>query len=114
MPLNRLDARQLAPLASLFGRLADPTRLRVLLALADGDGRSISELVAAAGVSRTIVNRHLGELARMQLVIATQGGSGRSFRLHPIVRSADGTLNLGRGARITGRPSRPGFTYRRG
>ena len=105
MPENELDARQLAPRAHLFQRLSDPTRLRVLFALADGGALSGSDLAMATGASPTAVGRHLGELARMGLVRATREGSGESFRLHPIVRSPDGMLNLGRGVRIAVRPS---------
>ena len=107
MLVNELDARQLAPLASLFHRLSEPTRLRVLCALADGHELSMSDLAIAAGVSRATVSRHLSELARMGLVSATRAGISKSFRLHPIVRSADGMLNLGRGVRVAIRP-KPG------
>lgn len=104
MTANEFDAARLAPLGVLFQRLSDPTRLSILLALADGGELSCGDLALAMGVSRTTVGRHLSELARMGLVIATGEGLSESFRLHPIVRSADGTLNLGRGVRVAPRP----------
>jgi len=103
MQVNEWDARQLAPRVHLFQRLSDPTRLRVLFALAEGGELSISDLAIPAGMSRSTVSRHLSELARMGLVRATREGSGKSFQLHPIVRSADGMLNFGRGVRVAAR-----------
>ena len=99
--LNRADAN-VARLSSVFQQLADPTRMRVFCALVVVDGaQSIDGLAAAVGVSRTTVNRHLAELARMGLVTAERRRRlNKQFALHPIVRSPDGLLNLGRGVRI--------------
>jgi DNA-binding transcriptional ArsR family regulator len=105
MNASEMEARQVAPRVFLFQRLSDPTRLRVLLALADGGELSISDLAIPIGISPSTVSRHLHELARMGLVRATREGSSKSFRLHPMVWSANGMLNLGRGVRVAVHPN---------
>jgi DNA-binding transcriptional ArsR family regulator len=100
MQIGRSAGRELAPLAGLFERLSNPTRLRLLCALADGRAHSLGGLAGAAGVTRPTVSRHLGELARIGLVTEERSGPDKRFALHPLVRRGDGLLNLGRGVRI--------------
>lgn len=69
MPIDA-DARMpTAQAARLFGLLGDETRLRVLLALANGDeGVPVGGLAKALGLSRTALNHQL-QLLRMAGVV---------------------------------------------
>jgi len=54
-------------MAELFGLLGDPTRMRVLTALASGE-LCVSDLAAATGVNRTTVSHQLRVLRSHRLV----------------------------------------------
>jgi ArsR family transcriptional regulator, cadmium/lead-responsive transcriptional repressor len=53
---------------SLFRCLGDPTRLLVLKNLADGDERTVGQLVELTGQERTNVSHHLAQLRACDLV----------------------------------------------
>lgn len=59
--------------AKLFRGFADPSRLAILEALRDGP-RTVSELVAATGLSQSNTSNHLACLRDCGLVAATQRG----------------------------------------
>jgi DNA-binding transcriptional ArsR family regulator len=70
-----------ADLASVGALLADPSRARVLLALADGRELPASMLAAEAGVSASTASEHLGRLLDGGLVAVTRRGRYRYYRL---------------------------------
>lgn len=67
-----------APVASLF---ADTSRVRVLMALADGRALPASLLAAEAGLSPQGVSAHLAKLRAAGLVDVEKSGRNRYYRL---------------------------------
>jgi len=70
-----------ADLASVGALLAEPARVRVLLALADGRELPASTLAAEAGVSASTASEHLSRLLDGGLVTVTKRGRFRYYRL---------------------------------
>ncbi|WIY01703.1 metalloregulator ArsR/SmtB family transcription factor [Amycolatopsis mongoliensis] len=68
----------IARTAALF---ADPARVRVLLALADGRALAASVLAAEARLSAQGVSAHLAKLRAAGLVVAEKSGRHRFYRL---------------------------------
>ncbi|MET8851913.1 metalloregulator ArsR/SmtB family transcription factor [Amycolatopsis sp. NPDC004625] len=68
----------IARTATLF---ADPARVRVLLALADGRALAASVLAAEARLSAPGVSAHLAKLREAGLVVAEKSGRHRFYRL---------------------------------
>lgn len=68
----------IARTAALF---ADPARVRVLLALADGRALAASVLAAEARLSAPGVSAHLAKLRAAGLVVAEKSGRHRFYRL---------------------------------
>ena len=66
---NDLPARDLARLSSLFNALGDPTRLRLVLALRQGE-MCVCDLAALLGVSESAVSHQLRRLRDLALVRA--------------------------------------------
>jgi len=62
-----IDDRTAARLAETFKALSDPTRVRVISALLDGEV-CVHELAAAVGVSQSAMSHQLATLREMQLV----------------------------------------------
>lgn len=60
-------ARTIAGLAGLFGALADPTRLRLVAALAEGE-LCVCDLAASLGLSQSAVSHQLRLLRQLALV----------------------------------------------
>ncbi|GAB3213626.1 ArsR/SmtB family transcription factor [Marinactinospora thermotolerans] len=63
--------------AEVFRLLADATRIRIILALREGE-RSVNELAEAVGKSPTTVSQHLAKL-RWGRVVATRQDGTRVF-----------------------------------
>jgi DNA-binding transcriptional ArsR family regulator len=63
----------LALVASCFGALSDPTRLKILRALKDGD-KTVHELVRLFEWTQPNISRHLSILAQAGLVKKTKEG----------------------------------------
>lgn len=61
--------------------LSDPTRCRVLLALADGRTLSASALAGEAGVAPSTASEHLGKLLDADLLTVEVRGRHRYYRL---------------------------------
>ncbi|OLT24105.1 ArsR family transcriptional regulator [Actinomadura sp. CNU-125] len=85
-----------APAVALFRSLADPSRLAILLRLAEGEARVV-ELVAAVGLAQSTVSAHLACLRDCGLVDSRP--EGRSTRYHlarpellDLLASAEGLL----------------------
>jgi DNA-binding transcriptional ArsR family regulator len=57
--------------AEIFSMLADPTRIRIVLALGDTE-RSVNDLAAGVDRSATSVSQHLAKLRLARLVTTRQ------------------------------------------
>jgi DNA-binding transcriptional ArsR family regulator len=68
------------PLAERLRLLADPTRLRILNALRDGEP-SVVEIVTAVGASQPNVSRHLALLLRAGIVARRPQGREVRYRV---------------------------------
>lgn len=64
----------------VFTLLADPTRVRIILALRDGE-RSVGRLAELVGRSPTAVSQHLAKLRWGRLVQTRQDGTRMYYRL---------------------------------
>jgi len=71
---------------AVFRLLADPSRLRLLRALAQ-DRFNVSELTAILGLAQSGVSRHLGLLKEAQLVVEERHAGFVFFRLADAARS---------------------------
>ncbi len=60
--------------AEVFALLADPTRIRIILALRDGE-RAVNQLAEAVGKSPTAVSQHLAKLRLGRIVRTRQDGT---------------------------------------
>lgn len=69
-----------AELADIFGLLADPGRLKVLVALLDGE-MCVCDLAAVAGSSESAVSHHLRLLRAHRVVYARRAGRMAYYRL---------------------------------
>ncbi|HSH58140.1 MAG TPA: metalloregulator ArsR/SmtB family transcription factor [Acidimicrobiales bacterium] len=67
-------------LARVFAGISDPTRLRILLVLLDGE-RNVSELVALVGSSQGRVSTHLSCLRWCGFVTSEQRGKYVYYRV---------------------------------
>jgi DNA-binding transcriptional ArsR family regulator len=69
---------------SLYGCLAEGTRLTVLKRLAEAGPASVSDLVEATGKEQSNVSHHLRQLRECGLVVGEPDGRRRLYRLaHP-------------------------------
>ena len=68
-----LDEQTAARLAELFRALSDPSRVRILSALARGE-LHVGALAQAVGLSESAVSHHLRGLRQMRLVRARKEG----------------------------------------
>ncbi|MDP8970313.1 MAG: metalloregulator ArsR/SmtB family transcription factor [Actinomycetota bacterium] len=81
MAIRTLEAGEAAATAKLFRGLADPTRLRILLALVDGEQRVV-DLVNALGTTvQSNVSAHLACLRDCGLVASRPQGRQVFYRL---------------------------------
>ena len=67
---------------SVFQTLADPTRLRIVEALAGGE-QAVGELVRAVDIDQSGVSRHLRILAEAGFVQVRAQGQRRLYALQP-------------------------------
>ena len=79
-PTSETSPVALDDLDALFKGFADPTRLRVLNALAAGE-LCVCDLVELLGLAQPAVSRHLAYLRRMRLVEATRDWKFAHYRL---------------------------------
>ncbi|WP_227978909.1 ArsR/SmtB family transcription factor [Nocardia spumae] len=80
-----IDRVHLEAATSAFAMLADPTRLHILLLLAEGEA-DVTALIEACGASRTAVSQHLAKLRFTGMVETRRDGR------HVIYRIRDGHL----------------------
>ncbi|PRX97958.1 ArsR/SmtB family transcription factor [Allonocardiopsis opalescens] len=66
--------------AEVFRMLADPTRIRIILALREGE-QSVGGLAEVVGKSATTVSQHLAKLRWGRVVAARQDGTRVYYRL---------------------------------
>lgn len=64
----------------VFALLADSTRARIVLALADGE-LSVGDIAVVVGKSQTAVSQHLAKLRMSRIVIARQDGTRVYYHL---------------------------------
>jgi DNA-binding transcriptional ArsR family regulator len=67
---------------SSFQTLADPTRLRIVEALADGE-QAVGDLVRTVDIDQSGVSRHLRILAEAGFVAMRPDGARRLYSLRP-------------------------------
>jgi ArsR family transcriptional regulator, cadmium/lead-responsive transcriptional repressor len=82
--------------AKLYRGLADPSRLAILEALRGGE-KTVSELVAATGLSQPNASAHLACLKGCGLVVSRQEGRFAHYRiaderLEAVFRAVEGVL----------------------
>lgn len=82
---------QLDELDALFKGFADPTRLRILNALAAGE-LCVCDLVELLALPQPAVSRHLAYLRRMGLVVATREWKFAHYRLAEPANAVHGNL----------------------
>ncbi|NLG27720.1 MAG: helix-turn-helix transcriptional regulator [Chloroflexi bacterium] len=71
--LQALDADRAARLAEIFGALGDPTRLRLISALAEHD-LCVGDLAGLLGMSLSAVSHQLALLWRLRVVRRRRAG----------------------------------------
>lgn len=73
-PAARDDEQEVTIAAEVFGLLAEPTRIRIILALQAGE-LSVGALAQAVAKSPTVVSQHLAKLRWGQIVRARHDGN---------------------------------------
>ncbi len=71
--LDQINEREAADLAELFKAMGDPSRVRILAALSEGE-RKVGEIAAQASLSESATSHHLRGLRYMRLVRARKEG----------------------------------------
>jgi DNA-binding transcriptional ArsR family regulator len=69
--------------SDVFNAVAEPRRREIIALLADGQSRSVGELVDALKLSQPAVSKHLGVLRTVGLVTVAQQGKERFYSLNP-------------------------------
>lgn len=67
----------------LLGALSEPTRLRTLEMLWDGDEHCVCELVERLGVTQSRMSRHLGRLKSAGLLVDRRDAQWVRYRRRP-------------------------------
>ncbi|MCC7034145.1 MAG: winged helix-turn-helix transcriptional regulator [Acidobacteria bacterium] len=75
--------RDLDALTTVYGALADPTRLRILSLLTDGEV-CVCDIHASLAVPQPTASRHLAYLRRTGLVSARRSGVWMHYSLAPL------------------------------
>jgi DNA-binding transcriptional ArsR family regulator len=70
---SALDERTAAQVAELFRAFSDPSRVRLIAALADCE-LNVSALAEVVGISESAVSHHMRGLRQMRLVRARKDG----------------------------------------
>jgi ArsR family transcriptional regulator len=88
--------------AARFRALSDPSRLRLLNLLMQGE-RSVQELVDESGLTQTNVSRHLGLLRREGVVARSREGNRALYRIaDPSIEKLCNIVCGGLSERLTG------------
>lgn len=96
MTIGRLERPPTATAAALFRGLADPTRLRVVLALEAGE-RRVVDLVGELGMAQATISAHLACLGDCGLVVGRPQGRQTFYalalpQLHRLLVAAEEVL----------------------
>jgi DNA-binding transcriptional ArsR family regulator len=75
-----LDSEYVELAVEVFAMLADATRVRLILALRDGE-RSVNDLSEAVGKSQASVSQHLAKMRLARMVSTRQAGTRVYYRL---------------------------------
>lgn len=75
-----VDSTYVELAAEVFSLLADATRIRIILALRDGE-LPVNEIAETVGKSPTAVSQHLAKLRIARMVIARRQGNRIFYRL---------------------------------
>lgn len=78
--MHDMDDRSLDEIAEYFRALAEPSRLKILNALRDGE-RNVTELTGSLGTSQANVSRHLALLLNTGLVERAMRGTSAYYRI---------------------------------
>ena len=76
----KLSDAALELIASRFRALSEPTRLKLLMALEEGE-KNVTELVKATGATQTNVSRQLGVLTTAGLLARRKSGLSVLYRI---------------------------------
>jgi ArsR family transcriptional regulator, lead/cadmium/zinc/bismuth-responsive transcriptional repressor len=68
-----LDERTAALLAEIFSALSDPSRIRIISALTEGE-MNVGALADMVGISESAISHHLRGLRQMRIVRARKDG----------------------------------------
>ncbi|WP_114853949.1 metalloregulator ArsR/SmtB family transcription factor [Brachybacterium sp. YJGR34] len=74
------DSEYVELAVEVFAMLADPTRVRIILALRDTE-RTVGELVELTGRSQAAVSQHLAKLRMARIVTPRHEGTKAYYRL---------------------------------
>lgn len=74
------DSEYVELAVEVFAMLADATRVRIILALRDGE-RSVGDIADAVGKSATSVSQHLAKLRLARIVLTRNDGTRVFYRL---------------------------------
>lgn len=77
---TRMTPKLFGLVASRFKAFGEPTRLRILHALGDGE-RTVSELVRETGIAQANLSRHLQQLLALGFVARSKRGLFAYYRL---------------------------------
>jgi len=95
------DDQVLREISQILKAMGDPTRLRLLQEMLDGERRA-GDLVAAVGTSQANISKHLTRLRGAGLVEARREGANVVYRIAaPFVREVCGTLCRGLEERLS-------------
>jgi DNA-binding transcriptional ArsR family regulator len=75
-----ISIRELEFVAGRFKLLADPTRLRILHILQNGE-RTVSEVLELAGTTQANISKHLGALSRAQMISRRKEGNNAFYAI---------------------------------
>lgn len=80
--MSRAEAQRADP-AAVFAALGDRTRMALVIALSDGEARSIASLSSGGALSRQAVTKHLRVLEQAGLVTSVRAGRESRFAYRP-------------------------------
>ncbi|MEV4490072.1 metalloregulator ArsR/SmtB family transcription factor [Micromonospora coxensis] len=96
--------REVEAATQMLQMLADPTRLRLMALLGEGE-HDVTALVAAVGTARPAVSQHLGKLRLAGLVSVRRDGRRALYRTRDgHVRRLVAEVLQAAGHRVTGEP----------
>ena len=76
-----LNGTMAAKIAEQFAALSDPSRVRILVSLLEGE-RRVSAIVEMVHLSQPVVSHHLGLLRQLRLVRTRKEGTQVFYSLH--------------------------------